>query len=219
MRDTRTIRQDKLRLLINEVGGTTVLAKRAGKSTPQVSQWASGARNISHEMARLVEHATGKPRGWLDEPISDDKPAMCNVDAPLRPVGAVPLISWVMAGEPMPAVNPFQPGDGFEWVPCPDRHSPTTFALRVMGDSMVSPMPGAYSYPEGTVIFCDPAQPAHIGSHVIARVRGEVTFKVLAQNGTGYMLKALNPAYDPIMMTEGDNILAVVIGAYRSRSI
>jgi SOS-response transcriptional repressor LexA len=220
MKDTNETRRSNLRLLIDESGGNGAFARITGKSPSQLSQWLSGNRNLSHEAARGLEQSVGKPPGWLDTPRNESASAMCsNVDAPLRPVGAVPLISWVRAGNPMPAVEGLEPGDGIEWVPCPDRHSPTTFALRVVGDSMVASTPGAYSYPEGSIIFCDPAQPAHIGSHVIASVDGEVTFKVMHRRGERYLLRPLNPVYDEIEMTEGDSILAVVIGSYRGRAI
>lgn len=63
-----TYRQ-KIQMLIDEFGNQNKLATVIGKDAGQVSQWKNGTRGLSPEMAREIEKKTGKPRGWLDQPL------------------------------------------------------------------------------------------------------------------------------------------------------
>lgn len=110
----------------------------------------------------------------------------------------VPLISWVQAGAWCDAADPFQPGDAESWYPCPKKHGPRTFALRVRGPSMFN-KDGKPSFEEGDIIFIDPdAEPQPnsrvMQSCVIVRLedRQEATFKQLITEGEQRWLKALN---------------------------
>jgi SOS-response transcriptional repressor LexA len=53
--------------------------------------------------------------------------------------GGVPLISWVQAGSWSDVADPYVVGDAEDWLPCPVRHGPRTYCLRVRGDSMYNP--------------------------------------------------------------------------------
>jgi SOS-response transcriptional repressor LexA len=129
--------------------------------------------------------------------------------------GSVPLISWIQAGEWNGASDPLHPGDGEEWLACPVPHSGHTYALRVRGDSMTAPSGNARTYPEGSIIFVDPAKrsPAN-GQRVIAKLRGtdEVTFKVFKHEDGRMWLQPLNPMHRPI---ENEfTVLGTVIGKW-----
>ena len=135
-------------------------------------------------------------------------------DVPTR--GRVPLISWVKAGEWCEAHDPFQPGDAEDWLLCPTRHGPSTFALQVVGDSMDGP--GGYR--EGEIIYVDPDARAENGKDVVARTPGgKVTFKRLKEDGDGRYLLALNPAWpDRIIRVPDDTVICgVVIGSFVPR--
>lgn len=128
----------------------------------------------------------------------------------------VPVISWVQAGAFCESPDLFNPGDAEEWIPCPSRHSPGTYALRVKNDSMTSVVPGERSYPHGTIIFVDPERAYTVGSRVIARLPGssETTFKVYTEDGGQPYLMPINPKYPSIPVPEGTVICGVVIGSY-----
>lgn len=141
-----------------------------------------------------------------------------NVSELNRPAGLVPVISWVKAGEWCESPDNFAPGDSDEWLMCPSRHSPGTYALKVSGDSMTSSTPGDRSYPHGTIIFVDPDRAYQVGSRVIARLPGsaEATFKVYSEDAGVPYLMPINPRYPAIRMPEGTKICGVVIGSYWS---
>lgn len=128
---------------------------------------------------------------------------------------AVPLISWIHAGAPAPAGDPYPPGVAETWLPCPRPHSQGAYALRVRGDSMTAPYAGTRTYPEGCLIFVDPAlrSPSN-GDRVIARVDDskEFTFKVYKNEDGRQWLQPLNPAHEPIR--EPFAVLGTVIGKW-----
>jgi SOS-response transcriptional repressor LexA len=128
----------------------------------------------------------------------------------------VPLISWVQAGAFCESPDLFSPGDAEEWIPCPSRHSPGTYALRVKNDSMTSLSPGERSYPHGTIIFVDPERAHTVGSRVVARLpsSSETTFKVYTEDADQPYLMPINPKYPSIPVPEGTIICGVVIGSY-----
>lgn len=131
--------------------------------------------------------------------------------------GTVPLISWVQAGLWNEANDPFSVGDAQDWLPCPARHGPRTFCLKVRGPSMYNPG-GKYSYQEDAIIFVDPDRRAEHGDRVIVRLedKAETTFKQLIEEGGETYLRALNPSWpEPIIrVTDSATICGVVIGQW-----
>ena len=70
MKTIEEIRQANLRLLLADGLRQADIASAMNKSPKQVSQWfgKGSARAISSALARELEAAIGKPRGWLDNP-------------------------------------------------------------------------------------------------------------------------------------------------------
>ncbi|MDO6747178.1 LexA family protein [Gilvimarinus sp. 1_MG-2023] len=127
----------------------------------------------------------------------------------------IPLISWISAGAWCESPDQFAPGDAEEWLPLPNNASEQTFALRVEGDSMTAKVPGARSYPHGTVIYVDPNKEVTNGARVVARApNGKYTFKTYFEDAGRMYLKAINTDYPPIDITENLHICGVVIGSY-----
>ncbi len=131
--------------------------------------------------------------------------------------GKVPLISWVQAGEWCEALTPVDAADTERWMDCPVKHSPSTFVLRVRGDSMTAPLGSSRTYPEGCFIFVDPElrNPVN-GERVIACLIGsdgsDVTFKVFKDEDGRRWLQPLNPSHEPIR--EKFKIIGTVIGKW-----
>lgn len=73
-----------------------------------------------------------------------------------------------------------------------------TFFVRAAGDSMI----GAGIRP-GDILVVDRSLEAGNGSIVIAAVDNEFTVKYLRKDESGVRLEAANPAYSPIVFTEG----------------
>jgi SOS-response transcriptional repressor LexA len=130
--------------------------------------------------------------------------------------GMIPVISWVQAGLSCASPDLFHPGDADDWIPALRKFGPHTYALRVQGDSMVSPYPGQKSYPEGCFIFVDPDKPATNGCRVVARIHDEesATFKVYSEDAGKKYLKPLNPQYPTIELRPDMQVCGVVVGSW-----
>lgn len=191
------------------------LAKKIGRDPSYVSRMfyeagKAGRKRIADDMMEVIEKAFSLPRGYLDSDATD------NVTVGPDIAKKIPLISWVQAGAFCESPDTFMPGDADDWISCPTRSGPNTYALTVRGDSMTSPYPGQRSYPEGTIIFVDPGRAVNNGSRVIAKdpETGEVTFKVYVEDSGRRFLKPINPAYPSIPITGDISICGVIIGSF-----
>jgi SOS-response transcriptional repressor LexA len=130
--------------------------------------------------------------------------------------GMIPVISWVQAGVFCSSPDLFHVGDADDWIPALRKFGPHAYALRVQGDSMVSPYQNQKSYPEGCFIFVDPDKSITNGCRVVARIHDEetATFKVYAEDAGKRYLKPLNPQYPTIEMTSDMHICGVVVGSW-----
>ena len=107
----------------------------------------------------------------------------------------VPEINWVQAGAWTPVPESINPADAI-MHPCPVKCSPSTFALRVKGDSMLP------RFEQDDLIFVDPTKlDPSSGKFVVAMLEGssEATFKQYQELDGKRMLRALNPDYPPEM--------------------
>lgn len=162
-----------------------------------------GIKPVTERTVGLIESLPAFA-GWFDQSNTSQIKA-----------GLVPLISWVAAGEWTTIVDNFQPGDAEDWLPCPFKNSPQTYALRVRGPSMSDPT-GEYSFNDGEIIFVDPMREARHKSFVVVRMEDdqEATFKRLIQEGDRKYLMALNPNWpNRVIEFKGKATLSgVVIG-------
>lgn len=199
------------------------LAERCGyNDTVYINQLCTGHGSFGKATARKLERALDLSRGWFDvfhpelEYVHSDKPVLAKERTGLYELGypLVPLISLLQAGQWDTLGKSFKQSDAESFLPCPKNHSSQAYALRVVGDSMVSPY--GRSYPEGSIIFVDPELKSCVnhGDRIIALRDGHdaVTFKQLACDGDTQYLKPLNPTHPPIF--ESFNIFGKVIGMW-----
>lgn len=191
----------------------THLAKLTGVPQPTIHRFMSGLH--------------GEPRTSTLKPIADyfgitlaqlldtdleTGNVVSNVSTLGAAYPAVPLISWVQAGQWTEIVDNYVPGDG-ELVAARDsKPGKYAFALRVEGDSMVSH--NHLSFPQGTIIIVDPARAPGSGDFVVAKdvMTGCATFKRLMQDAGHWFLKPLNPAYPLIPIDDPSiRVIGVVI--------
>ncbi len=215
------IRLINLQHLIKEAGGPARAAELLEMERSQLSQIAgrNPTRNIGSDMARRIETAWGKPKGWLDREqnlqlgLEQPKADYNTEPGPALP-REVPLISWVQAGQWRDVIDNLQPGDAYKRIPTTVKVGPAAYALRIVGDSMTNPH-GSPSFPEGTVIILDPEREAAPNKYVVVRQRGdtEVTFKQLVRDGGRYYLKPLNPRYPILEMADDAVICGVLVQA------
>lgn len=117
-----------------------------------------------------------------------------NIESVSRPLGGVPLISWVRAGKMHYPIDNLQPGES-EGPPVPSTcKDQDCFALRVQGDSM---MP---EFQEGEIIVVSPNTEAHSGDYVVAKYDGEVAFKKLKIYPDAVILRPLNEKFEEIVI-------------------
>ncbi|MDP6545310.1 MAG: transcriptional repressor LexA [Phycisphaerae bacterium] len=119
----------------------------------------------------------------------------------------MPLVGQIAAGMPLEAIEDTQSLDLGEMFP----HSSDTFALRVVGDSMIDEQ-----IREGDYVICRRTNSARDGETVVALFEdGEATLKKFFREKNGYRLQPANKAYDPIYV-DNLEIQGVVVGVVRT---
>ena len=78
--DSKTIRYNNTRILVDQVGGVSNFANKINKGQSQTSQFAGTTpiKGIGNKVAREIEDAFGKPHGWLDVLHHKDSDSVLN---------------------------------------------------------------------------------------------------------------------------------------------
>ncbi len=155
------------------------------------------------ERAGYLRRDPSKPRAI--EVIDDGTPEASLHRAPVRDV---PLVGNIAAGSPILAEEDIE-----EIYPLPTElvGSDPVFMLRVRGDSMVDA--GIF---EDDYVVVRRQQNASDGEIVAALVaEEEATVKRLRRKDGRVILESENPAYAPMVFTEGVEILGIVIALLR----
>lgn len=194
--------------------------RAARKSTGMTLKEVAASLGVTHQAIQQIEAGKTTPR--LETVIEMSKLYKRSLDdlmmSHINTAGVivttartVPVISWVRAGEWCSVIDPYPVGVGSETINTTANVGPRTFALRVRGDSMTNPG-GSPSFPDGTVIICDPDSQAENGSFVVVRLESseEATFKQLVIDGGKRFLKPLNPRYPLIEISEETTLCGVV---------
>lgn len=209
-----------------EIAGVSqaTLAKQIGSGQSTIGSIENGRNQGSGKLLQIARVLNVNPE-WLETGRGPMQPqAEVTIDAlnantsPGPEVrGHVPLISSVQAGEWSDLAVVFREQDAEMWLPCPVRHGPLTFCLRVEGESMKNPI-GRPSYDPGDIIFVDPGLCANPGDRVVAKLddQEKTTFKQYMEEDGRKLLKALNPDWKPRYLEINGNasICGVVIGKW-----
>ena len=181
--DVHQTRRANLRWLIeNECEGVAAnLARTLGIQATQLSRIfsenARHRRNIGARLARAIEQATSKRRGWMDEPHvapeafspGASKTSQGNAVV-LTPFGdrMVPVLDYVQASEWTASAKPYPVTERTEilWTRLPQL-SERAFALVVEGESMIDEF-----YP-GDIVIVDPEVAPRPGDYVVAKMASE----------------------------------------------
>lgn len=132
--------------------------------------------------------------------------------------GKVPLISFEIAGSWNEVFDSFLPASDNQYIFCPPKHGPRSYAVSVSDDSMTFAQ--GKSYPQGSIVFADPDQVSIVasGDQVVAKLKdfSEVVFRKYVREGSKQYLQSLNQVYGPIH--DDFEVLAKVIGKYEKSS-
>ena len=175
------------------------LSELSGVNQSDISKIERGQTAEPRNVLALAQ-ALGVDPYWLRYGSGSNTETTQNVTS-VNSRGKVPLISWIQAGDLQGVIDVYAPGEAEEWVDASEfRPSGTAFALKVVGDSMVSPYPNSRSFPPGTVLLVDPEVGASAGDYVIAKdvVTQKATFKKLMHDAGRWYLKPLNPIYPTV---------------------
>lgn len=220
--DSKTIRYNNTRILVDQVGGVSNFANKINKGQSQTSQFAGTTpiKGIGNKVAREIEEAFGKPHGWLDIP-HEDRDDSNSFDSNITnefPISGrlIPVISWIQAGtwttaESIPTGTLFE-----EWLPPNPKCGKNGYGLEVVGESMLP------DFRPGDKIYVNPdfqTNDLKTGDLVIVSCEGETeaTFKKLIVESNGMYLEPLNPKWleKIIELREGCKLVGKVVGLYR----
>lgn len=220
MKTIKEIRRINARNLRNHAGGNSSFAKRIDREPTQTSRFLgeNATKNIGDDLARHIEECFKKPVGWLDQDHPEQNINSLDlerVSGTSLTIHNVPVISWVQAAAWTSTNHEEVDLSAFEAYPCPVPCGPTTYILRVTGESMID------EYKPGEMIFVDPdVAPVH-GDDVVALMTnsGETTFRRLIEDGSERYLKALNKSWpEPyIRVTDNCTIIGTVIFSGKPR--
>jgi SOS-response transcriptional repressor LexA len=130
------------------------------------------------------------------------------IPAPEKQQKAIPVISWVHAGEFADCEDRWPPGVSgvedpiFSYV----KNGPNTFGVRIQGDSMLP------RFIPGDIAIVDPAVRYDNGSACIVSVNGEVQLRLFWDKETEILLKSMNDKYPDIIIKKDSKVDFRVIG-------
>lgn len=228
------IRKHHLRFLVAEKYDSRLadISRITGRQSGYFSRLLSLTNKYDLKFGRKLasdfEAKLGLPPGWF-ETINPDDPDNRPTEMTLEPlstdkareefnnvikqdhieVNVVPVISSVQAGNWSEAYDPYPPGDGDTWLPCPVPTGPHSFALKVTGVSMQP------DFMDGELVFVDPDRAAENGDFVVAKLTdsNEVTLKKYIREDGQNLLMATNPEWEPkyLRLDQDSTIIGVAI--------
>lgn len=152
--------------------------------------------------AGVIKKDPTKPRAIM---IVDDAASSVAVDRRMRDI---PVLGRIAAGTPILAAEQVE-----EVMPLPTElvGDGPVFLLEVKGDSMVDA--GIH---EGDLVAVHSQPDAHDGEIVAALIDGEeATVKRLRREAGKVILVSENPAYEPMVFTEGVELIGKVVSVLR----
>lgn len=140
---------------------------------------------------------------WAEDDERDLVKQLTGRQTPTRNI-RIPVLGRVAAGVPIEQIEDIE---DYEEMRIPVGSDKDYFALRIRGDSM---QPKIW---DGSVVIAERQEDAETGDIVIASINGEdAVCKQLKHFSGGIMLVSLNPAYEPLIFEEGDEIPVRIIG-------
>lgn len=171
------------------------MALQVGGDTGNLSRLERGMQGYSDDMLHKIAHALGCSVADLFSGAEKES----NVSHVPLGTKRIPLISCVQAGAMTEALDPYEVGDGADWILTDLDLSSNAFALRIKGESMLP------EFKEGDTVIIDPHVEPIPGDFVVAKNgENEATFKKYRPRGLNeqgrqvFELIPLNEDYPPM---------------------
>lgn len=213
MKDLTQVRSANLKRWIDDYfqGKQALFIEKTGINQGELSALLNLKRPFGERKARSIESSADMPFMYLDQYHEAGI-----IQESMSVQGMIPVISWVAAGA---WVSVADPTEAEKWLPCPVKHSDSTFALSVRGISMFNPG-GKPSFEDGDIIFVDPQVKPENKDCVVVHISGseEATFKQIIYENSETYLRPLNPDWPEkiIRATDAAIICGTVIGKWVS---
>ena len=205
--ENKEIRLINLRQLLAEAKTAASLAYAANTSPSYISQILSlkSKGSIGNRLARRLEAAAGKAKGWLDTIHHDEK------QKPEQLLQCIPLIDldrvfeWCqgkkwMANKVISAITDDEQAFG-----------ENIFSITMVGDAMRSNADISSSICHGDIVIIDPDLKPSYGDVLLVKIKQSPKIRQWTIDGDEQILKALNPQYPIIPFSAATKILGVVV--------
>ncbi len=219
--DSKTIRYNNTRFLVEQVGGVSNFAEKLSKGQSQTSQFAGSSpiKGIGNKVAREIEDAFNKPHGWLDIIHNHaEQTLLINSDIPFQANENpyIPVISWETAKN-WNGTESLNDTDIIEWIPKIQNCGNNGFGLIVTGVSMqpeFRPKDRIYINPDFKINELETNDLVIVSFDNLERA----DFKKLIVENNSNFLEPFNSKYQdkPIPIKENCELIGKVIGLFRN---
>lgn len=201
--ENREIRLINLRKLLKEVVSASALAHAADTSPAYISQILSKKTkgSIGNKLARKLELAMNKPKGWLDQ-LHDDSETLPVEHIPL--IKHEELLSWNFS-------KGHTQNENVNKIAKDNFPKSGLFGMEVAGDAMVSITNINTSICNGGIAIVDKNKNYACGDIVLVRIKNFIKIRQLIKDGNEQVLKAFNLQYPVIPFTQDVKVLGVVV--------
>ena len=214
--ESKKIRLKNLQNLLTETGTAVALAKAAGTSPVYLSQILSQKTKakIGDKLARKLEHATGKPKGWLDaihnaDEISGNKSSL---------LSRLPLLLATSEIEAWIALPQISTPAKIQTHLIQKNLSEKTFLFEVTGHTMINPYNASESLIPRELVFVDPTLSPQTGQLVLAKfAEHDIRIRQYQEDGLNKFLCAFDPRIPIQSLNGGIIIIGTIIATYRSK--
>lgn len=202
--DAKAIRVKNLNNLLDQDGGDrSAFAQKLGYSDVNYfNQIVKGIGSFGDRTARKIEKALNLEHGYMDR-VHDTRSTLGQPPSSTTvSVQGVPLLELSQVAKlPASQGDPYEVGKIGGFIQSNRRFNQNAFAIKVLGDSMVSQT--NKSFPDGTTVVFEPIDNPVDGDLVVVAMEGasEVVFVKYAVRGNVVNLISLNSDYPPIDVT------------------
>ncbi len=203
--ENKQIRLINLRKLLKEAKSAASLATAANTSPAYLSQILSQKTKgkIGDKLARKLEEALGKPKGWLDS-LHENEEVHPSTSKIIPIIEIDKVVQWCgeRKGIVKKAMNPT--------AITHEKENKDIFCIEMQGDAMISALNIASSICPGDKVIIDAKIEATSGDIVLVKINDSIKIRQLAKDGNELILQPFNPQYPIIPFTDDIEVLGVV---------